>query len=352
MDRGLPAVILTMTMVGVILILGITVVGTVVDTTTDNTGITKTGVLLEGTEFVDVDDNAGGVEETVYNSRGYAVELTGADDSYVQSTRDIDVAAQDTWTVSVWASRNGTVTGQRTVTTVDGDIEIAYNSTRDEYTAWYYDAGSRASYRVNVSATASAGQFENIWLARNDSSLTIYANDTAGETATLDGTTEAAYAGGQNWNGRLDELRVWNQTLNASQRQAHYQDPIDGIPGGAQARVMFDEPYRSPQLLLYAGGGVGLNNATLTDGLAGQQLVTDEMLSQNDYQWRDDGPQIRAVSGGELDGAPIAYVDYKNVGPQQSLLNSFESAIGLAGLLLVLLPLGVIIVYLRGMQRR
>lgn len=350
MDSKITSAVLTLVIAGTILFVGINIVSSTVDTTADNTGYTQTAVELDGTDWVTIADTTG-TQERVFDSRGYAIELTGANDSYIQSTDDIDIEDAPNWTVSVWASRDSN-TGQQAVTTVDGDIQIAYNSSRDEWTGWYYDDGARASYRVNVSATAGTGDLANIILTKNQSNLTIYENNTAGETENLDGSTSEPFVSSDNWDGRIDELRVWNQTLNNTQRQSHYDNPIDPIPGNAQGRVMFDEPYTSPQLYIYNPGSVETFNATFAQGLPGQRLVTDELLAQNDYQWQSDGPRIRAVTGGELENAPVAYVDYKGLGLTDSLLDSYSSAIVLAGLLLILVPVGVVFAYLQGMRGR
>jgi hypothetical protein len=346
MNDDLPNVVLTLIIAGVILLIGITAVSGVIesgDSTGDNI---QTAAKLDGTNWVSIADTTG-VDETVYDSRGYAVKLTGADDSYIQSTDNIAIGTYDNYTVSVWASRDSSTTNQTTALNIDGAVEIAYNGTRDEYTGWYYDSGSRASYRVNVTAPGPQGNLEHVVLRKNRTHLTIYANTTKGESIAVDGSNKANYVEGDNWDGRLEETRVHNSSWSATTIQNHYNGPINPVTEGAQARIMFDEPYRTNQLLFYHSGQIETSNVSFAQGISGEVMETGNLILQEDYEWQSDGPRIRAVSGGELEFAPVAYVDYTSRTQVSTLQEQYTSAIGLAGVALLLLPVILIIGYLQ-----
>jgi hypothetical protein len=346
MADDLPNVVLTLIIAGVILLIGITAVSGVIESGNSSGEQVQTAATLDGTNYVTIADTTG-VEQTVYDSRGYAVQLTGANDSYIQSTEDIPIGTYDNYTVSVWASRDSNTTNQTTAINIDGAVEIAYNGTRDEYTGWYYDSGSRASYRVNVTAPGPTGSLEHVVLRRNETHLTIYANTTKGESIAVDGTNKANYVDGQNWDGRLEETRVHNSSWSETTIQNHYDDPIAPITDGARARIMFDEPYRTNQLLFYHPGQVKTSNATFAQGIPGEVMETGNPILQEDYEWQSDGPRIRAVAGGELEFAPVAYVDYTSRTQVSTLQEQYTSAIGLAGVALLLIPMVLIIGYLQ-----
>lgn len=336
-----------MVVCGVILFAGINAVSiTITATSPDNGGSDEdiqTAAELDGTTFASL-GNSWGTDETVYDSRGYAVELTGAPDSYIQSTDDISTDTTGDWTVSVWVDADQTTTNH-TAVSVDGNIELVYNGSTDTYTAWYYNQATRNSYDVAAGSTASPGDLENVVLVRDRGTLTIYVNDTAsGSVDTTADTITPAPTGTSNWDGRLEELRVDATPWDGSTISNHYNDPIGPLETNHEARIMFDEPYRNQQRMFYNSGEVSTSNATFVSGIPGQKLDSaNGMFSSGSYRWEKDGPAIRAVDGKHLDGAPVAYVDYvkrNSIGP---LRQSFSSAITLAGLLIILLPLGVIL---------
>jgi len=348
MTDDLPNVVLTLIIAGVVLLIGITAVSGVIESGDSSGEEIQTAAKLDGTSYVTIADTTG-VDETVFDSRGNAVKLTGANDSFIQSTEDIEIGTYDNYTVSVWASRDSSTTNQTTAINIDGAVEIAYNGTRGEYTGWYYDSGSRASYRVNVTAPGPQGSLEHVVLRKNSTHLTIYANTTKGESIAVDGTNTATYVDGQNWDGRLEETRVHNSSWSETTIQNHYNDPIAPITDDARARVMFDEPYRTNQLLFYHPGKIKTSNATFAQGIPGEVMDTGLTL-QEDYEWQSDGPRIRAVAGGQLEFAPVAYVDYTSRTQVSTLQEQYTSAIGLAGVALLLIPMVLIIGYLQNVN--
>jgi len=348
-NRDLPAVIITVIIAGIILFIGISAVSTVVETGSDDAESVQTAAELNGTQWVALDDSAG-TDETVFDSRGYAVALTGADDSYTQTESDISLNTSQNWTVSAWASRADSTAETQTVLSLDGEIIIAYNGTTGNWVGWFYDAGDRASYNVTVNATTPPGDLASVVLVRDGDRLTIYENTTGGSSVMLTGTNTAADPNGTNWHGRLEEIRVHNSSWDATTRNNHYSNPIDPVPAGAQGRIMFDEPYRDTQRLFYESGDVATSNATFGGGIPGSEMQADSLLG-GDYEWQSDGPRIRPLSGGELDGAPVAYVDYQRRTLEADLLDGFTNAVGLAGILLILVPLSAILSYLLAFNR-
>lgn len=280
--------------------------------------VTRDAALLgsAGT-FVSLNDGIG-ENQTVYKTTGYALNLTGADDSYFESTKSVDLAADDNWTVSVWGNVDqGAGTKNMTAVSVNGRVIVRYNGTAGNWTAWYYDGGSRNSYQVNVSTSGTeVGNFTNVQVVANGTHLAIYRGGTAGETTSITSSSSVdAPVGSGNWDGRLEEVRTFDAALDATTRSELVNSPVDQQPDQSPtARIMFDQPGRNQQLLLYTGARVTTSNATFSAGFDEQimqeQSLTNDIAFTTDYKWHKTGPEIAPTSGGELDGAPVAYATY------------------------------------------
>ena len=365
---GLTNVILTATIMFIILFIGISVISPVISSTTDGDGNVgtqdvTTSVELEGAgTYVDVPGPANsGRNETVYDSRGYAVQFAAGNESYVEADQEIDLSSGGNWTVSVWGSLNSSATADETraLVNLDGQLMVVHNDTSDEWVAYYYDEGSRNGANVSVAAPNQPGSLTNIQVVRAGDQLTIYRNTTAGETATVpDGGPFEAPINTTDWHGRLEELRVYDDALDSSTRSDLYTDPNGPTTGNNQtARVMFDEPYRDSQRIYYSSANLQQYNVTFVQGHPGQELDEgDFSVAGADYEWDPEGPRLKPISdgvvtGARLDGAPVAYVDYTSANLEsRGLTAQFTSALLLAGLVPVIVVLGYIVTTFSGVR--
>lgn len=355
--NDLPELVLVVLISFVILFLGIAVANPLAEQT--GTTDTEDTVLLDGTgEWVTISDTIG-VEETVYDSRGYAVQLTGANDSYVQSDASVDVSGSGEWTVSQYASVNASAASStQTALSVDGRLLITYNGSQSEWRAWYYDDGSRDSYEVSVPAPNQPGSLANLQVVSNGTHLTLYRDNAASNTTniTTDSIVGAPVESG-NWHGRLDETRTFSKPLNDSERQRLVDVPVGPHrTGNRTARVMYDEPERSKQRIFFSSAELATSNASYTTGLSGSVMdgagTWNNITGQTDYVWDTQGPQIYPVDGGELDAAPVAYVDWESQGATGTFARDFAEAIQFAGLALVVAILSTIVFVLQVTRRR
>jgi len=364
-DNGvgsLAAVLLTATILFVLLFIGIAVVNPVISTTTGGDSGAQgerivTSVELGGAgQFVAIDDDYGH-NQSVYDSRGYAVHFTASNDSYLAADKDVTLSTGGNWTVSLWASLNqSAATGvTHAVVNLDGQLIVTHNDTTSDWTAHYYDEGDRTGTNVSVNAPDQPGVLANIQVVRAGDTLTIYRNNTAGESADLnDSGVFEAPVNATDWHGRLEELRVYDDALSSSTRSNLYQDPNGPTTGHNQtARAMFDEPYRSSQRLYYTSAVLQQSNVSFQQGHAGQTVDEgDFAVLGADYKWRSDGPELAPVGGGRLDGAPVAYVDYNEQRVSTTdLTRQFSSALVLAGLIPVVLVVGYIVTTLNVVGR-
>lgn len=348
-------VVIVAIVIGASLLIGFAVVATLGDVGDDVVSQDDQDdvVLLNGNQFVLINaDDGTGTNEEVRDSRGHALELTGADDSFVQSQSDFTVAEDDSWTICTWASvdaEGGAENETMTAVSIDGDVLLNYNGTDGNWSGWFYDRGSRDSYVVNASATDQPGTLTPLCLVHNGSHVSIYRNNSLGETenASVE-SIESVETNTTNWDGRLDETRFDDDALNASQRQQLIDDPIGPLTtSNRTGRMMYDEGSGTLVYIFWASTNADSSNASYVDGLDGSVLDRDTMLSPGDYEWRSDGPEIKPVEGGELDGAPVAYVAYDFHGQLDALERRIGDAFIVGGVILVVLFGGAAISILR-----
>lgn len=353
-ESPLPQIIITVIIVSIILFIGLSMGQAALDAT-ENPVEEKEGQLLDGTNWVEIDDRTATGDEVVYNSRGYGLKLTGADDSYYQSEENIQFATDANWTIATWAAVDNT-SADMAALSANGEVVIRYVGSSGNWSAWIYDSGARQAYQVNKSAT-DPQNLTNVMVWENETHVAIYEDNTVGEVKAIsDAESADAPVNTTNWNGTLDEVRAFDDALNNSQRQQVVDDPVGPLKASNRTmRVMFDEPYRDTQQLFFASGDIIVNNGQFVDGLDGQKMdgqgFWNDITGETDYQWDPNGPRIRAVEGGDLDGAPVAYVDWTATGRlSTSIVDDWAEAMVLAGLIPVLLILGYVVVQLQGLR--
>lgn len=353
MPNPLQAVV-TAAAIVIALLLGILIVDTIASQEDGIRMVEGDTVLLGETgEWVAV-SNAAGYDETVVDSRGYAVNLTGASDSYVQTKHGIELAGDATWTISAGGRVDSEAASDHmTLVSADGRVVIEYDGANSQWSAWYYDEGSRDSYRVNVSAPNQPSSWAVVTAWSNGTHVAIYRDGTRGEVVnTTTSNIASASVESQNWNGRMDELRVFDDALSDATIGELSSDAVAPQPGtNRTARAMFDEPGRAEQRLFFAPTSLVTSNATYSGGFPGSEMdgasTLNDITGATDYQWSTQGPQIKPVGGGELEGAPVAYVTYQREEALASIVSAWASFAELAALL----PLLLIILVIMGRMR-
>lgn len=357
-DGSLADLLLVITVAGVIMFAGLFVVNEVAvygeESTNAGAEFEQTGVeISEAGEWQTINDDHGN-NETVLTSRGYAIALTGAADSYFTSTSSIEFAKDSNWTVATWAEVDENSSGETmAAVSLDGRAIIAYNGTTDEWVGWYYDDGSRNSWTVTVPAANQPANLSHVTLKAYNETLVIYRNNTQGGTADLTSDNVSPQPNTtQNWDGRIEETRTFDDPLTSTQQQQLVDSPIAPVHGNNTARIMYDEPYRTNQRVLFSSAEISTSNASFVTGFEGEELEDGSGLSANHYDWRTDGPQIRLVQGTPYSDYPIVYVDYDRSGlTTDSLTDGFNTAVGLVGVAFILLISGFIIGVLKRNRR-
>jgi hypothetical protein len=341
----------------VILFLGITIANPLAEQTGEE-ATSDTVLLGDAGEWVTIADTIG-TDPTAYDSRGYAVAMTGANDSYVRSTSSVALASDETWTVAAWGAVDENASSDRmALISADGRVIIEYDDANGNWSAWYYDDGSTDSYRVNVSAPDQPGNLTHVAVRSNGTHMTIYANATAGETVDVTTANIAnAPVESDNWHGRLDEARTFDDALSEATIGELHSDGVGAQPGtNRTSRAMFDEPDRDQQRLFFSGASLETSNVTYTTGLPGNELdgatITNDLTGATDYEWDTQGPRIKPVDGGRLDGAPVVYVDWATKGATGTFARDFTEAVELAGVALLVAILATVVGILQATRRR
>jgi len=340
-------VALAIVVFGVALLIGVSVWSTMAGMAAQqstNGDRVQTAQPIDGDSWYSL-SNTDGVNETVLSSRGYAVNLTGASDSFVQSNSNIDIATDDNWTVATWARVDPDAASRNmTVLSVNGRLVFGYNGSSGNWTAWYYDDGSRDSYELEVTAPGAAGNWTHLTATATNDSVTLYRNNSAQDSVDLNQSSSVSSpVNSTNFDGRLEETRTFDDVLNSSERAELIASPVAPQRGlNRTSRIMYDEPYANQQLILFSGASLEQSNVTFADGFDGRKL------SESEYEWNTVGPRLKVTAA-----LPVAYVDYtiRSLGPG-TVVPELNNALGFAALLPLLLIIGLMLTYLRDTQGR
>lgn len=272
---------------------------------------------------------------TIAQSLGDAVEFTGADDSRLSG--EATVPHDQTWTASTWVEADQLRT-QRAVQ-LGGwlMVDLVNDSGSAEWRVTYYDEADWTTYQVSAPAD-DAQNWTHLAVTANETALSLAENDTVIRTVSLAAADNASVPKNvSNWDGRLEETRVYDDVVSASQRDTLYSTPTAPVRANETARIYYDAWDDESTIDVYrTGADLSLNNASVVEGFDGQQLSSAGVLGGGDY--RRMGGEIEAVDGGRLDGAPVAYVGYDGKGGQvlnlaavAEVVNSGLSLLALAG---------------------
>lgn len=342
-DSAVPKVV-TALAVGIALLIGFTVIDGVGSQAVDEESgtVVEDEVLLNGNEYVQVrDELAKGVNPTARDSLGNAIALTGADDSYVETDESIDVPTDQNFTVGTWArvSPDGDAENMTmTALSVQGEVLLQYNGTTGNWTAFYYADSTRDSYRVDVSAPDQPGNLTWVAAWANGTHLAIYANTTRGEMVPLGDSAADSSIGASNWNGTIEETSVDGVPFTSSEIDALVADPVSPRPGDDhRGRLMYDAGSGEAVAVYWAAADATLSNGSWVSGFPGEVLQRADLLGNGDYRWKTQGPKIKPLAGGEIDGAPVVWVEYTRKEMAYQAIDDIASGLELAGILVIVL---------------
>jgi len=267
-------------------------------------------VALNGTgNFVDL-GSATGTNETIRNSRGFAVATSDAPNSQVSSNSGIDLAREE-FTICTFTRVGATSSG--TILSADGRVLLGYDSDTNEWTLWYYDDGSTDSYELRATASSPSTGYSQICAWYDDSleQLRLYENATRVASVSTNGPNSASLPKTGSIEGALEETRVFAEPLNSSERNQTVSQPIEPLEtANRTARIYYDVNGTSSEPIWFASADATVQNASYVDGFDGDVLSSGGLLGSGDYSWNSSGPRLRPEAGGKLEGAPVAFADF------------------------------------------
>lgn len=190
-----------------------------------------------------------------------------------------------------------------------------------------FDAGDWAVYFNNTTRSgmaridATSPTTETAVCARwNESHLIVSRNATISSGVALTSSTTSRNVT-RNWTGTLDEVRTFNSSISDNEIQTYAGDPITPLPGtNRSTRWMFDE----------GSGGTTRDYVSDTDatiyGTSWTSGVAKPSISEGtDYEVRASPLEIKVLSGGYLDGAPVVWVVADSENPWYPVISTITN---------------------------
>lgn len=320
---GAIALLLVMVMVSA-------VYGAVTDTGTSNES--EDLAVTGGSEQLSIK-----LGQSVKSHNGVRTSLN--DQARLRGSGQIDVSTNasvggDEWSVCTWSAAAPSVVDNDEARSIIGyeTRTIYYDGTTDEYVGYYYDESDRQEYEVRIGAGAEQAN-QLICLQQDGGTLTLSRNTTTTSQALSTAQTTAAPPSAS-WNGTVEETRIYDYPLNASQRAEWVGEPVLAVNGSAPSvRLTYDvRPGDTPKTYFAPGSVTLTGDATLTSGFSGPSISRG-----TDYQWGGiDGATITILSGGKLDqNGEVLYHSY-SLSQYGGLINRVMAIGGAAlGLLIV-----------------
>lgn len=317
---------------------------------------------LDSTDDVEIEGATGEVaisgDEAIreYNSvqstLGDAVELTGASDSAVDVQASASVSGDQEVCTYATADSSAVSNDETRVLYQVEDMVLFYNGSVDEYQTWFFDDGSRESATVGVAAndattrTLVCGQVDG-------STLTVYRNTTQGATEALDGNQVTTEPANNNWDGTIEETRIFNRSLNSSQRSELNTTPALAVTGDAAAiRLTYDSFESNPNSVgaYFASGDAKLSNASLASGVSGPALTEG-----TDYETGGQyGQEVSVLDGGQLDDdGEVLQIEYRSErlgAPKDQAIDAISVAAQMMPVLVITLVSAAILISVRRIQ--
>lgn len=305
-----------------------------VQTSPETNQTTSVGVIGGSDTFASNVDSVNFVKADLDDS----VRLTGANDSNVTIESNADLGHD--LSACTWGTLDSDV-----VTNNEDALLLAtqeavtwYNGTSDTWEGYYYNTSSRNSFRASVSASSPAANATLVCLNHANQSLNISANTTTGSSVATGSSNIADYPSNvTNWNGTVEETRLYATPLNGSQRTEWVGEPGLAVQGPAPAtRVTYDTFTEKTTFNTYfASGSATAGNATQVSGFdaPAPSEGTDYSLS---------GGTITLLDTGQFDAnGEVVYIAYGEAGitgPMSGVLTTLFN-LGESALTIVVLGL-------------
>jgi len=162
-----------------------------------------------------------------YTRSNTAIDLNGSS-QYMKCAAFADLANTDSWTISAWVKPDAVGSGEEEIVSLGEGVARLYRNT----TLLYYQEGTGS---ISVSGVFGAGTWVHITLVRTPTAVTLYKNGVAqtniGSTVLDTEPTGTLYVGIREsmsttycWDGKIDEVTVWNRAITAAEALEVYNN--------------------------------------------------------------------------------------------------------------------------------
>lgn len=255
----------------------------------------------------------GSVNLTAPTPAGNALSFDGVDD-YVST--NLSLSNYTNFTLEGWVLYNS-LNGRMGIFGQDGAIEVGFIS--NSVIECWTPSGASLDWTFN-NTTLPIGQWNHLAVVGNGSTIKLYVNGNLFMTSSFTTSNYGASTGMFNlggavfdplaiaipFNGKLDEVRVWNVARTASQIQSSFTSSVPANATGLVAYYKFDETSGSTCADATGNGNTG----TLNNGPTRVTPSTITFFGTDNYLWS---------TGATTQGINVSATGSYNV----SLINSF-----------------------------
>lgn len=259
-------------------------------------------------------------------TRGFGIELGGNGHVAASAPENLTVGSWTTCTTGQLDDSRNVNETYSLLAVQNETIVIQYDD--GDWQGFYNDSGTFGNVTLNADSETS---WTSICLRHNDTAddLTLHVDGTEATSAMGTGSRSPS----ENWEGDIDEVRFWNQTLTSTKMGDYSSDPVAGIGVEDDARWMFEE------------GSGGTTDAFFLDATAtlegdaawGTGLPGPDLTEGTDYD-RDVAPlAVTPLAGGFIDASPILYVEWADGlgGALKAVTNGVGTALELVALFII-----------------
>lgn len=347
--------VLTIVSVAVILAVGVSLSGAIVDTSPEDAGeqrLLRQPAELSGGDYYELESTGTGTDETVRNTTGYELQLQGENDSDFAFDKGLETGSSDNYTVCTFAKVNTSTSARqanRTLVTAGGDVTISYRNATggDQWHVFIYDPESRTSIQFTGPANNETNRGQ-VCAWRDGSDVRLYRNASriANETFDESGSANANLTTA-NWHGTVEETRFFGDPLNSTQRNDTFNNATAPLRGANRTDRIYYDAGQGNSVYAFLSPNEP-QAATIGGNYSWQQTgFQGAVMSENgDYNWQEDPPAVKR-EGGDLSSQPAAWVDYTSEGVVTRVAFGIASAMNAASVIIITLGAAVVMVGVR-----